>query len=165
MNQDTMDAGKSDFDSSCEAFSVCFNHESCWDAENRDGIAAGSWKSMFIFLSFGVLFMALAELVPRNDRLFHFISRLHKLLHNGCNHKAGAEEKLSTTSDNHKAFVTTERTEENFVRDNGDPEMVLPCPFASEYEPRFAESVVLPVTGFLGRQMGDVFSAISSRSS
>ena len=46
------------------------------------------------------------------------------------------------------AFVTTFRTEGNFVKNNTDPTMKLPNSYSAEYAPRGVEQTVLPVSGF-----------------
>ena len=46
------------------------------------------------------------------------------------------------------AFVTTFRTEGNFIKNNTDPTMKLPSSYSAEYAPRGVEQTVLPVSGF-----------------
>jgi hypothetical protein len=48
------------------------------------------------------------------------------------------------------AFVTTLRTEKNFIKDTSDKTLVYPKMYPAEYIPRGVESTVLPVSGFLG---------------
>ena len=50
------------------------------------------------------------------------------------------------------AFVTTFRTESNFVKNNTDPTMKIPKLYSAEYVPRGVDSTTLPITGFFSAE-------------
>lgn len=147
--------------STCDPFRVCFRHADCWDADIPDGETSASWVLFVTLLTIGICMIALAEVGFRYERCFRpFLSlqsSLRKLeQHNKKSSMLASQQEESELS---RAFVTTKRTEDNFIRNNADPDLVLPAPYNPEYEPEFQIGFLLPVTGFLAIGAGQVFSS------
>ena len=144
------------FDSKCIPFRVCFRQEKCWDSDDPNGDTAATFIFAFTLLLLGSMMIALAELGPRFDWVYRPFAWLSDRLHADATYTSFKLEKEKQTKDH--AFLITERTEANFIRNNADEKLVVPSPYGPEYKPNFSNNVIFPVTGFFFRNFG-IFSA------
>lgn len=126
----------------CSDFNICFRPEDCWDGESGTSTCFIAVLIQFIF---AVLLIAFSEIVPRHPDFFSFFTKFFQ-------RKGRKEYDDTDKEDLARAFLNTNRSEENFYRANSDPKLVMPCKHNAEYDHRLSNGTIrsfYPVSGLV----------------
>lgn len=141
------------FNSSCPSFEVCVRQEECWDADDPSSHTASCWILIFILFTFGLLFIMIAEIAPRNKN-FSIANNYQKFQNRRRRRQKARLDRQSGLRSFYSepepafAFVESRRTLDNFVRSNTHPALFLPNRYEPEYTPFETVGSFYPVSGF-----------------
>jgi len=168
-------------DLACSASFIlpCFNKSTCdWYKKEEDisksYIVSSCWTLLLIFFCCGVLFLLLSLYLAEIETiLIDFYNKIKRCRSRKLEtHEDNSDEEESErfyadscTLQDIPGFILTNRTEENFIRNNTCTQLTLPYPYAAEYSPtydykiRFLSgemSAILPLETY-GRHLITIF--------
>jgi Bestrophin, RFP-TM, chloride channel len=167
----------------CDELVFCLKDDSCWDThffgerfgERRSAVGL-CFRFLFSLLIVGVIFVIIAEVQGRKKQFKVFkrivgkvklaigdtIDGLNSSFRLRKDHEMGSHDGDKVNANwteeekQESAFVLTQRTTSNFIKNNIDPTMALPLKYPAEYTPRRVDNTVLPVSGFFFADLWDL---------
>jgi hypothetical protein len=164
----------------CDELEFCLKDDSCWDTqffgEHRSSVGL-CFRFLVSLLIVGVIFVMIAEVQGRKKQFKVFKRIVGKVRlaidttidglsssfrlrkdHETDSHDGDSFNANSMTEEEKEdsAFVLTQRTTSNFIKNNVDPTMALPLKYPAEYTPRRVDNTVLPVSGFFFADLWDL---------